>query len=238
MPFVCALGEMQSELLQLLQAEKKSKRRTHNVCMASTTVVTHLHGMHKCSTQHLHSIHNLCTHAQPQCTTSTRHAQMQYTHLHSMHNCSTQHLHGIHNLCTHAQLQCTTPAWHAQLQYVWDVLIRLFSKVPHLSRGQGSFKLLPFCFSDFETLLKSQQAKTFILKHILWTSPSCAVRGIQIKTLASRQEKQTLAVLPEDLRSVPSIHIRQFLTASHSSSKGTRRPLVASLSTCTDVAYT
>lgn len=221
MPFVCALGEMQSELLQLLQAEKKAKQRTHNVCMACTPVVTHLHSMHKCSTQHLHSMHNCGT-----------------QHLHGMHNCSTQHLHGIHNLCTHVQLQCTTPAWHAQLHYVWDVLTRLFSKVPRLSRGQGSFKLLPFCFSDFETLLKSQQAKTFILKHILWTSPSCAVRGIQIKTLASRQEKQTLALLPEDLRSVPSIHIRQFLTASHSSSKGTRCPLVASLSTCTDVAYT
>lgn len=193
--------------------------------MACTTVVTHLHSMHKCSTNHLHActtaVHNICT----ACTTA-------------VHNICTACTNAVHTSAQHAQLQCTTPAWHAQLHYVWDVLTRLFSKVPHLSRGQRSFKLLPFCFSDFETLLKSQQAKTFILKHILWTSPSCAVRGIQIKTLASRQEKQTLAVLPEDLRSVPSIHIRQFLTASHSSSKRTRCPLVAFLSTCTDVAYT
>lgn len=139
------------ELLQLLQIEKKAKRRMHNVCTAYTTAV---HICTACAT----AVHNICT----SCTTaviSAEHAQVQYTyacyaqlqctHLHGKHKCSAQHLTACitagHNICAacttavHICMACTAAGCsHQAIQ----------QSASHLSRGQGSFKLLPFCFSD------------------------------------------------------------------------------------------
>lgn len=104
-----------------------------------------------------------------------------------------------------------------------------------LSDGYGNFKLLPFCFSAFETLLKSQQTKTFVLQHILWKSPRCAVRGTQIKTSVLGLEKCTLTAPPEFCSQHSHQAVHNCLSLEF---QRIRYPLVASLSTCTHVAYT